>query len=184
MGRSNKAPQAGKTPDPKKGLLTTSLYQFLVTPVDLTTPPHGAGGSMVSEDSVLSSPASDLHKGSTDRPIWLDLFKALPTKADLRSTTSDLGAAIRHDIQALRADVQGMTERVSHMEAACNILKAAQNTLADSADVCSDQIRGMVLHIEDLHNRERRNNTWLCSLPETEESALQLQESLQSSMGC
>ncbi|CAH2224909.1 Hypothetical predicted protein [Pelobates cultripes] len=111
---------------------------FQVTPAHLATQPHGADGSMASEDSAPSSPASDLLAGSTDWPPWLDLLKALPTKEDLCSTTSEVGAVIRQDIQALRANLQGLTDRVRHVEAACDTLRAAQNTLADAEETCSD----------------------------------------------
>ncbi|CAH2253026.1 Hypothetical predicted protein, partial [Pelobates cultripes] len=46
---------------------------------------------------------------------------------DLRSSTSELRATIRQDIQALRADMQGLTDVVSHVEATCDSLRAAQN---------------------------------------------------------
>ncbi|CAH2275705.1 Hypothetical predicted protein, partial [Pelobates cultripes] len=133
---------------------------------------------MASEDSAPSSPASDLHTGGSERPPWLDLLRALPTKGDLRSATSELGATIRQDIQALRADLQGLTDRMSHVEAACDTLREAQNTLAEAAETSSEQVRGMALHIEDLDNRGRRNNLRLRGLPETEDSPQQLQESL------
>ncbi|CAH2277729.1 Hypothetical predicted protein [Pelobates cultripes] len=134
MGRSNRAPPTGKTPEPKKGQLTSSLRQFLVTPADLTTQPHCADSIMASEDSAPSSPASDLQTGGSERPPWLDRLRALPTKGDLHSATSELGATIRQDIQALRADLQGLTDRMSHVEAACDTLREAQNTLAEAAE--------------------------------------------------
>ncbi|CAH2329499.1 Hypothetical predicted protein, partial [Pelobates cultripes] len=177
MGRPNRTPQTGKTPEPKKGQLTSSLRQFLVTPADFATQPHGADGSMASEESAPSSPASDMLTGGTERPPWLDLLRALPTKEDLRLATSDLGATIRQDIQALRADMQGLSDRVGHIEAACDSLREAQNTLAEAADT-SEQVRGMALHIEDLDNMGHRNNLRLRGLPETEDSPQQLQEIL------
>ncbi|CAH2301011.1 Hypothetical predicted protein [Pelobates cultripes] len=149
-----------------------------MTPADITTQPHGADGSMASEDSAPSSPASDLQTGGTERPPWLDLLRALPTKEDLRSATSELGAMIRQHIQALRADMQGLSDRVSHVEAACDSLRVAQTSLAEAADTCSEQVRGMALHIKDLDNRGRRNNIRLRGLPETKDSPLQLRENL------
>ncbi|CAH2218919.1 Hypothetical predicted protein [Pelobates cultripes] len=176
MGRSNRAPQTRKTPDTKKGQLTSSLSQFLETPADFATQPQGTDGSMASENSAPSSPAIDLQTGGTERPPWLDLLRALPAKEDLRSATSELGATIRQDIQALRADMQGLSDRVSHVEAASDSLRAAQTILAEAADTCSEQVRGMALHIEDLDNRGHRNNIRLRGLPE--DSPLQLWESL------
>ncbi|CAH2253101.1 Hypothetical predicted protein [Pelobates cultripes] len=118
---------------------------------------------MASEDSAPSSPASDLHTGGSERPPWMDLLRALPTKEDLRSATSELGATIRQDIQALRAD---------KLHEPRDSLRKAQNTLAEAAETSSEQVRRMSLHIEDLDNNKLR----LRGLPETEDSPQQLQE--------
>ncbi|XP_056391872.1 uncharacterized protein LOC130284929 [Hyla sarda] len=131
------------------------------TPAVLSLP-HTHWGTLMYPGHSQLSPA--------DRPVTLadlrTLVASLPTKNDLSSLAKQIVAECKEEFVQLRQDVSALTARVVGVEETQASSSSAVQALQAVVKQHSDQLFTLQQHLDDVENRNRRNNIRLRGLPE------------------
>lgn len=91
-------------------------------------------------------------------PQWHSYLQAMPTKEDFRQLIEDVKSTCRSEIQVLQSDLKHLADRVEMAKEEIQETKlAVHRAQPQGVDHCT-LLRDMQRHLEDLDNRDRRNN--------------------------
>lgn len=110
------------------------------------------------------------HLSPVDRPVTLAdlqaLMASLPTKADLSILAKQIAAECKEEFIQLRQDVSALFTRVEAVEETTATSSSSLQILQETVHQHSAQLFTLQQHIDDVENRNRRNNIRLRGLPE------------------
>ncbi|XP_056398871.1 uncharacterized protein LOC130293793 [Hyla sarda] len=95
------------------------------------------------------------------------LLALLPTKSDLQILATDLRQAWRHDLKPVKNDVQLLKEKVETLETFRTTVTDQLKCLQESTRNLSLHQAAEIAHLDDIDNRNRRNNIRIKGLPES-----------------
>uniref|UniRef100_A0A8C5QPB1 Uncharacterized protein n=1 Tax=Leptobrachium leishanense TaxID=445787 RepID=A0A8C5QPB1_9ANUR len=173
MGKAKKPPHTPGPPEPTGSQQTGSIRPFLAP---LSTAEIDDPDSKMAAAACSSASSSPTHLVSVwDPPNDLcQLLQYLPSKEDLAIATTELGASLLSEIRALRTNLGGIQTRLQHVE----VTQEQQSvTIAAHSSAITTQrsaLQMMARHLEDVENRNRRNNIRVQGLPELENSQEEL----------
>lgn len=95
------------------------------------------------------------------------LLSLLPSKQDMATLANDLKATWRQDLHVVKSDVAALQERVQKLEASQVSTQKLLSTLQASSVVQISRQQALAAQLDNLANRNRKNNIRLQGIPET-----------------
>uniref|UniRef100_A0A8C5QHG5 Uncharacterized protein n=1 Tax=Leptobrachium leishanense TaxID=445787 RepID=A0A8C5QHG5_9ANUR len=177
MGKARKPPHTPGPPENIGNQQTGSIRPFLAP---LLTAENADPESKMAAASCSSVSSSPTHSVSAwDPPNDLrQLLQYLPSKEDLAMATTELGASLLSEIRALRTDLGGIQTRLQHVEVTQEQQSATLVTHSAAITTQRSALQMMARHLEDVENRNRRNNIRVRGLPEIENTQEELKNTL------
>lgn len=93
------------------------------------------------------------------------LLQALPTRADIEALIGRVEEMHRQELRAVKTDVQALTTRLATGESTLSMLEQRMTALKSLQGSHTDAAMALQLHLEDIEDRNHRNNLQLRGLP-------------------
>lgn len=95
------------------------------------------------------------------------LLSLLPSKHDMQTLACDLKSAWQHDLQAVQSEVDTIHARVQKLEENQSSMQQLLTTVQRSTSTRESLHQSLISQLDDLENRNRRNNIRLKGVPES-----------------
>lgn len=144
------------SPDPMAELPPSPTMHTLVVP-EVCAPDESPGAAAASS------------MDATPEPTIRDIFAAVSTcNASLDTLNHHMGD-LKSDMVHVRQDLKKITDRVREAETRIGQVEDQLLPLSQAVKSNTQQIAALLLKVDDLENRSRRNNVRLVGVPEKEE---------------
>lgn len=95
------------------------------------------------------------------------LLSLLPSKHDMQTLDCDLKSACRQDLQAVRTEVDTLHTREQKLQETQTSMQKLLSTVQSSSSARESLHQNLISQLDNLENRNRRNNIRLRGVPES-----------------